>query len=426
MAASTAVTLEEDASPAERTAVVAALTGLRGSAALMVLLVNVAVLSPYPWLGVVGFGPVSLFTLSGFLLFRPWARWGVGVGDRPSTVAFVRHRVARIFPAYLVVLLAVVAVYAPTRPTTGRDWLSLVMLTWMYDDRYLPAVLLQTWSLSTELSWYVALPVMGGIAVALARRARSPRASFWVIALLLATSLPVSVAWRTWVSTQTGDTTPYVLWLPGFLVCFASGALVAHLLEGYRAGIVRLTWLRRLVEDPWPVLLLVLGLALISTSALGGPPGLFGTNGEEQVRIATASVMALLLLAGAALGAPDTPLNRALGSRAVTAVGRWSYGIFLWHLPVLIVLDDKIDVPGGLLGLVVPLVVVLAVSVPLAAATYAWVERPAAAWSHRTVQRERRRDDSSDETAPAATSSTTSPHTDTPARDHSRNDEAGS
>ena len=49
-------------------------------------------------------GVALFFVLSGFLLYRPFARWSLGASERPSIRSFAIRRAARIFPAYWVVL----------------------------------------------------------------------------------------------------------------------------------------------------------------------------------------------------------------------------------------------------------------------------------------------------------------------------------
>lgn len=389
MAASSAVTWEDtppDTSPSERTAQIAALTGLRGFAAMMVVLVHASSLTSFAWVGLPSYGPVSLFVLSGFLLYRPWAKWGLQSGVRPALVSFLRRRMTRILPAYLVVFIAIALVHAPSRPSTTRDWLSMVTLTWVYEDRLWPASFLQTWTLAVELAWYVALPIMAAVTTALARSA-GPRRGFWVTGAMLMLSIPVSVLWRVWASAEDSSAVPHNLWLPGYLACFAGGALVAHLAEGGKAGVVRLDRIHALASDRWSLLVFATGLALLSTSSLGGAGGFAETFAQDQLRFVCATLIALTLLIVAALGSPRTPLNRVLSSRAATAIGRWSYGIFLWHFPVLVMLDDSLDYVPGALGLLARLGLLLAISVPLGAATYVWVEKPAITWSRRREAR---------------------------------------
>jgi peptidoglycan/LPS O-acetylase OafA/YrhL len=387
VAASTAVTLEDTpgrASTSTRTAQVAALTGLRGFAALMVVLVHVAGRTEYTWLGIPSYGPVSLFVLSGYLLYRPWARWGMRIAGRPSLRVFTRRRLARIFPAYLVVLFAIAIIYPDSRPDTAGGWVRAITLTWIYESGELPDALLQTWSLATELSWYVALPVMAGITTAVAR-SRSPRVGFWVSAAMISLALPITVAWRWWVHAENLEIYfTYSFWLPGFLVCFAGGALVAHFAEGYRCGLVSLPRLRSLASDPWALILFALAVALLGTSSLGGPSG-YVVRGvaQQQLRFACATVIALTLLVIVVMGTRDSPLSRILSTTWFNAVGRWSYGIYLWHLPLIVMTEKGMTFPEGLAGLVLRLLWILGLSIALGAATYRVVEQPAIRWSQR-------------------------------------------
>ncbi len=406
MAASTAVTLEDTpgrASTSARTAQVAALTGLRGFAALMVVLVHTAGNTDYPGIGIPSYGPVSLFVLSGYLLYRPWARWGMKVADRPSLRVFARRRLARIFPAYLLVFFAIAIIYPPSRPETAGGWFRATTLTWIYHSGELRTAMLHTWSLCTELSWYVALPVMAGITTAVARR-RSPRAGFWISVALISLGLPISIAWRLWVRAEgLGIYFTYTFWLPGYLVCFAGGALVALFVEGYRAGLVSLPRVRSLASDSWALLLVCLAAALLGTSSLGGASGFVARGvGQERLRFACALVIAVTLLVIVVLGRPDSPLSRLLSTNWFNAVGRWSYGIYLWHLPLIVMTEQGMSFPDGIGGLVLRLLWILGLSIPLSAATYAWVERPAIRWSQRLPGALPRN------TAPDTASSTTS------------------
>jgi len=387
VAASTAVTFDDIAPETpldERAAQVDTLTGLRGFAALMVVIVHSAGRSDFPGFGVQGYGPVSLFVLSGFLLFRPWSRWSLDSGRRPILRVFARRRLARIFPAYLVVLLAVAVMLPESQPRGLDGWLRALTLTNTLASDGLRPGLEQTWSLGTELSWYLLVPVFGLVVGLVARRMAGSR-GFWAGVVLMGVSLPISAAWRWWVHVEDlGREFTYSFWVPGFLVCFAGGALVAHLLEGERAGQVRLGRLRAWARDPWLLTAFAVAVTLIGASSLGGPtlyvPSTFT---ERQVRFACATLLALILLVAATLGDRESPVVRLLATRWMVATGRWSYGIYLWHLPVIVLLENDFTHRTGTAGLALWLGCILAVSVPLGAATYAWVEAPAISWSKR-------------------------------------------
>lgn len=394
MSASAHVSVEEDTSPAEplseREAQVAALTGLRGFAALMVVLVHVSVRTDYQWLGLPAYGPICLFVLSGFLLYRPWARWVLRLGPNPEVQPYTRRRLARIFPAYLVVFCAVALIYAPSRPVGVDGWFYNLTLTWIYVPGQFPTVMAQSWSLCTELSWYVALPVMAVASGWFARR-WPPATALRIMTGLMALSLPVSVGWWIWLHENNLHLAlTYRFWLPGYLMCFAGGALISLYAEARSAGIVSPSRVRRLVSDPWAPVLLVVTVLLFSTSTLGGADG-FGSGplsfSEEQMRVGASTIISLILLLVVVFGPASSPISRLMSTRALTASGRWSFSIYLWHLPLLVMLDDKMTSPDGSAAeLAFKLIWALALTIPLSAATYLWVEEPAIEWSRRPVQ----------------------------------------
>ena len=80
---------------------------------------------------------------------------------------------------------------------------------------------------------------------------------------------------------------------------------------------------------------------------------------------------ALVLLAGATAGPQPLPM-RALGVLPMRVVGDWSYSLYLWHWPVLIIAQRQVE---GDLGFWRTLVCVALVFV-LSALTYRYVEQP--------------------------------------------------
>lgn len=385
------------------------LTGLRGFAALVVLVVHVSGRTDYPWIGIHGYGPVSLFVLSGFLLYQPWSRWALAVSDRPAVGTFARRRLARIFPAYLVTLLVVAVVLPASQPLGVDGWLRALTLTNTTSPTGLRPGMEHVWSLGTELSWYLLLPVVGLLAGLLARRA-APRHRTAVVVGVFALSLPVTALWRWALEIQDLNSRfTWSFWLPGFLVCFLGGAAVAHVLQARHAGLSRarsLQWLGR--DHPWVLLGVAVVVGGVGASSLGGPwdyvPATFT---ERHVRFASVTALALLLLVGAAVGGSRSPLTRVFSVRWMVAVGRWSYGVYLWHLPVIELLDPVVprSGPGGWLLL---LTLTLSIAVPLGAATFAWVEQPAIRWSRQSREERaaRRRSPAAGDRAPEVGSPT--------------------
>ena len=170
---------------------VAALTGVRAVAALLVVGTHAAYTTGKYAQGYVGLlysrmeiGVPIFFALSGFLLFRPWvAAVSTGAPD-PSVRRYAWHRVRRIMPAYVVTVLAAYLLYHfhEAGPNPGHTWNGLfrnLTLTQLYTDNYLFSWLhqglTQMWSLAVEVAFYVALPVLAYLLmVVLCRRQWRP------------------------------------------------------------------------------------------------------------------------------------------------------------------------------------------------------------------------------------------------------------
>ena len=74
---------------------------------------------------------------------------------------------------------------------------------------------------------------------------------------------------------------------------------------------------------------------LVAASPLAGPEGLTpGTISQFIVKTAMGAVLAVALIAPLVLDRPGTP-HRMLGNTTMVTLGRWSYGLFIWHLAAL-------------------------------------------------------------------------------------------
>lgn len=364
-----------------------ALTGLRGFAALTVVFVHCSGLTAYPWFGIHAYGPIALFVLSGYLLIQPWSMWMLGAGPRPDVAAFVRRRTWRIFPAYLVVLLAAAMLLPGTRPLGTDGWLRALTLTSTSAADGLRPGMEHTWSLGTELSWYAVVPLVG-VGVAWLGRKVWPThpARPYLCALALAGAL--SLAWRYLVMHHVEDLgrqITFPLWLPAFLFCFVAGAAVAHLGLVSREGRGRARLMEFLAARSWLIGCVAVGGILVGNSHLGGAwtftPSTFG---EILVRTVACTIVALVLLIGVTVGDPRSALSRVLAMPWLVATGRWSYGIYLWHMPAMSLLAREVSIGPGFTGLLLWISTVLAVAIPLGALTHVFVEMPAIAWSKRT------------------------------------------
>src|SRR6266540_777494 len=139
--------LDDLRASAEKGTTIAALDGVRGFAALIVLASHTS------FLGMTGQGSIGVwvfFTLSGFLLSQPFLAQPEPSIDRYARFMFRRAR--RILPAYWVTVLLLYA------PSTGfnwsETWSNLVMLkAWGH-----------LWSVKQELVLYCLLPLLLALA----------------------------------------------------------------------------------------------------------------------------------------------------------------------------------------------------------------------------------------------------------------------
>ncbi len=326
-------------------------------------------------------GVALFFVLSGFLLVRPWLIAGRDAGPVPSMRVYFWHRALRILPLYWVaVVLARLLVAQDNPPWTAADWWRHGLLLQIYQAGWWPrGGLSQTWSLCTEISFYLALPGIG--------------LAFWLwcrlvgwrpVHLLTGCALlaAVSVVWpyitlgKPWAARSLAN-----LWLPEYLAWFACGMALAVVQVHDASGRCSPRWRRRMdtlraVPGSWLACSVAL-LAIALTPAAG-------TLGLSTVVESSAAVVRTLLYAGFAtcfvfpmvFSAGSVPF-RALAHPVMRRFGEVSYGVFLLHL---IVLEGVMNLLGyHLFGGSFFLVFVLTLAGSLGAATlsFRFVESPA-------------------------------------------------
>ena len=312
------------------------LTGIRALAALLVIGTHAAYTTGKYTHGYAGLllsrmeiGVSIFFVLSGFLLFVPWVRAAQAGTSAPSLRRYGWHRIRRIMPAYVVAVLGAFVLYHfhDAGPNPGHSWYGLLRnltLTQIYTDGYMFSHihqgLTQMWSLAVEVSFYVALPIIGYLVLTvLCRRRWRPR-----LALAgLAVCALISPAWMVYVHTAQHLPDGARLWLPGYLAWFIGGMMLAVL----AAMGVRCYWFIALP-------LVVVSYFIVSTPVAGeattSPTGL----AEAVVKTIFYAVIATLVVAPPALGDRGA-YERLLSSRPMVWLGEISYEIFLVHLMIM-------------------------------------------------------------------------------------------
>lgn len=336
-----------------------ALDGLRGLAALSVVAFHVWLYRPDRVAGTrtalgdqvffeLHLGLICFFVLSGFLLYR-------GLLRRPDVRRYAARRIARIVPAYYVSIAGCLLLY------TALDMDELVPPTdslplfLAFGQNYSGETLMQinpvTWTLCVEAAFYIALPL-----VALVRSGK--RRVTLLLALIGATLAWNAVAHGSaWA--DVGEKT-----LPTYAGHFALGMLVALWVESRR---------ERLAAVSTGLVAAAGVLVVVASGWWYETPGLLPEARAVVLKLPAALGFALVV---AALAAGRGLAVRGLSARPIAWAGVVSYGVYLWHLPLIIIGNELALLPEG----VAPRLLLVGVAA-LAAGGASWVlvERPALA-----------------------------------------------
>ncbi|MHB8719657.1 MAG: acyltransferase family protein [Candidatus Dormibacteria bacterium] len=383
-----------------------ALDALRAVAALMVVGAHTLLLVPvgahpnpvlnlvraHLWTGVDVF-----FALSGLLIAAPFIRALLDGGPLPSLRGYLLRRAGRITPAYWAVLsvfllLGVGGLIGQRSRYGGTPSATSVLLHYLLLQNWIPGqsrtVFTVAWTLSIEALFYLFVPLA---AVLVRRRHPAPippeRLLVGVTALGIG-SLVWAVLWGVAfdhlaiLQAHPGWYTVIEDNLPARLGLFCPGMLAAVVLASTarpRAASGAVS--ERLGRVPSGALLIAAGTAWVAGIAVGGHLG----HGWAAVRDSFFMPVAcgLPLLIALRHGTVVRVVARVLAPLGVV-----SYGLYLWHWVVIGLLDNgaHLRLAGGpWFAWVLALLLVCALTLPLAVASWFFVERPAlratAAWA---------------------------------------------
>jgi peptidoglycan/LPS O-acetylase OafA/YrhL len=256
---------------------------------------------------------------------------------------------------------------------TGSDWAGYFTLTQIYQADWGRPGLTQTWSLATEAAFYLLLPLIGSLV--LRGRWRPVRAAL----LTGVGGVIISFGWIAGMASGGPlHVTRQETWLPTYAIWFAAGMTLAVVRVALATSTAPNGWqiVHRLGAAPGACLVLAGACLAIATTPLAGPRDLNpATAGQLGVRVALYLVIAVVLVIAAGFGPPNRT-KRALGGGPARWLGSVSYGLFLWHLPVLEAVYFFGDRPLFTGDFIDILTIVLAGGLLLATVSWYAVERP--------------------------------------------------
>ena len=339
-------------------------------------------------------GVSVFFLISGFLLYRPFVASHLASRPSPNTRRFWERRLLRIVPAYWLALTVLAYVFHAI--SLGPGWQGVV-IHYFFLQIYFPTAvttgITQAWSLCTEMTFYLFLPLYAGL-VGLRRRSQANQLIRELAGVVVLYG--ISLAFRYWalnlplITVRDGKfvalCNPHCLtdptyatllpsWLPSYLDLFALGMLLAIVSAWLVEREPR--WLRSRLM-PWASWA---GAALVfaAVSHVVSNHNIldFTTVRVNMEKQALYGLFAFLLLLPAVFGPQDrTLIRRLLQSWPMASLGVISYGIYLWHLDLIHQLLVWTDSTPGNEAFWLLAGTTLAVSIAFASASYFGVERP--------------------------------------------------
>ncbi|MEX1117909.1 MAG: acyltransferase [Terrimicrobiaceae bacterium] len=340
----------------------ARIDGLRALAILGVMLHHFGV-KPEGLVCWLDWGPVAptvFFILSGYLITKSLFKMQeTGRTGAVAIAGFHLKRLARLLPAlYLMLLVGWFSGLPEFRE--GILWhLTFLSNIYMALTGEWAGHVSQMWSLSMQEQFYLLWPLILFVPA---------RWLGFALAGVVLGALSFRVLCIHWEAPE------MVRWLllPGSLDAFAGGGLLALLLKNFPT----------FQFGGWKWLAGCLAVASWGTARI-----LRHMDGTGNVLVALVDLFEVAFFSWLILliiQSPQSLIGRFLATRPMAALGRFSYGLFIWHMLVFCAMAPHLDRAGLTVadGMFARTMLLVGASVMVAWLSWIAVERPAVAWSN--------------------------------------------
>ncbi|MGW4794206.1 acyltransferase family protein [Nonomuraea sp. NPDC004297] len=320
-----------------------------------------------------------LFALSGFLLYRPFVLVTLAGAARPNLKAYAWRRFLRIFPAFWLVVVGTLILIGGDKVTGFWQVFRVVIMQHVYVAGDITPGLESTWSMATEIAFYVALPLMAWAGHRMTRSVADPVAK--ARRLLAALFVVILIGYAYSAYSHLPELGPYPVqgnWPPGWFGYLSIGMGLAVLSVAAEIRPDRLIgpyrWIARHPGATWAVAGIVILLFCFS------PAGGQGTVDYPPTSVLLFDQPIDLLITGLLLAPLTVPgmrskvLSGLLTFGPLQYVGRVSYSMFLWHIPFIYIWNGSLF---GAESFPLLLLQVMGSSFLTAVAAYYLVEKPA-------------------------------------------------
>lgn len=336
-----------------------AIEGIRGIAAVGIVVLHGWLVSGRPtdvlsasWWGPLRMAVPLFFVLSGYFAMAPWLRAALDGADPPAARDALLKRAARIFPVFWISGAVAFVILAGTGSYAMPDAKEALAYALMLQD-WVPGATGKlnppTWTLPIELSFTIVLPLIGWLMLRFTEASRERILGliflFWLGGLGYCVWFDMADAPRAWARTV-------MLMMPSFAA--GMGAAVIFYKRTMSVALART---------------LMAGGFAVFIWYLAGPLG------HLQASLPFRDVIPALcfgaIVAGAAGHGP-----RWLGGTTLVWLGSRSFGLYLWHYPMIFLLTEHLGWPGQFWGTAIALTLGLI----LAELTFHTIERPIGGW----------------------------------------------